>query len=221
VRLENAPPERLVAMLRSSERDARPRPECPPPDRLWDAARGELPARETRSIVSHTAACASCSADWRLALELGRDAGAAVAARSSSRTAPRLALLVAATLAGAAILVTWRGLERPEPSGFRTGPRGGAVRALIGDRAPLPRDAFVLRWEAPSPGSTYAVEVASEDLRPLFSCSELESPEIRVPRAALGSVPAGGIVIWRVRASLPGGRVVASPAFLATVVGAP
>jgi hypothetical protein len=61
----------LSAALRAAGEHARPREDCPAPDRIWAAVQLELPADERAAIIDHTVACPSCAEAWRLAMELG------------------------------------------------------------------------------------------------------------------------------------------------------
>src|SRR4051812_2166144 len=55
--------------------DDSPAPEdCPSPETIWSAVRGELPPQALREAVDHTARCAACAEDWRLAVEVNRQA---------------------------------------------------------------------------------------------------------------------------------------------------
>jgi len=47
-----------------------PGPGCPEPERLWSAARGELPAEVVRPLVRHLVECGACAEAWRLAREV-------------------------------------------------------------------------------------------------------------------------------------------------------
>jgi len=51
-----------------------PAPDCPSPETIWSAVRGELPPQTLREVVEHTARCAACAEDWRLAVEVNRQA---------------------------------------------------------------------------------------------------------------------------------------------------
>ncbi|ANM29840.1 hypothetical protein ABI59_10005 [Acidobacteria bacterium Mor1] len=88
------------------------------------------------------------------------------------------------------------------------------IRSSLGDDTPLPRGAFVLRWEGTPEGSIYAVEVGTPDLRSLDRAAGLVDAEYRVPVERLESVEAGGSVAWRVEATLPDGRQITSVTFI-------
>lgn len=62
--------DRLRAAFGSSSDGAVSAADCPRPDRIWAAARGEAGRAETRRLVDHTISCAACAEDWRLAREL-------------------------------------------------------------------------------------------------------------------------------------------------------
>src|SRR5690349_316952 len=67
--------ERLRAAFATP--DVAPNPKtCPAPETIWAAVRGELPPRELREVVEHTAVCAACAEDWRLAVEIEKQTAA-------------------------------------------------------------------------------------------------------------------------------------------------
>jgi putative zinc finger protein len=70
-------PREIASMRRAFRRSAAPpKPEsCPAPATIWAALHGELSLSEVRRIVDHTADCAACAEDWRLALALEDEAG--------------------------------------------------------------------------------------------------------------------------------------------------
>ena len=54
----------LARMRRAFASLSQPAPEpaaCPPPEKIWEAVRGELPPAQTREIVTHMAACPACA----------------------------------------------------------------------------------------------------------------------------------------------------------------
>jgi hypothetical protein len=63
--------ERIADALRRAGEDARPRPDCPPPERLWGAVKAELPRSERLAILDHTTECPACAEAWRIAMTLG------------------------------------------------------------------------------------------------------------------------------------------------------
>lgn len=207
-----------------------PAPEaCPAPEKIWEAVCGELPPGEVEAIVEHTAVCASCAEDWRLA-------GALQTAEPAVSTAPAPAgvvrygpwqrvrtyvLAAAAALAVAVVGIQVYQAQQPDQgaAGYREGQQD-AIQSRIADGAFLPRDRFLLRWSAPAAagaGATYDVEVSTEDLRIVSSAEDLRTPELQVPASALAGLPTGSRLLWKVEADLPDGRHLSSPTFVTTI----
>lgn len=200
-----------------------PRPDaCPPPERIWRAARGELGPRDVRGVVEHVAACGECAEAWRLARAFEEEAAGeegaarpvAPAARRPARFAP-WAAAAAAALALVAGGLWWS--ERPTGPAPETVYRQGAevtIHSEVPEGRALPRDHAVLTWSGAPDGSTYDLSVSTEDLRALDRAEGLEEPEYTVPAKAFDGVAQGAKVLWRVEAHLPDGRTVASPTFV-------
>ena len=186
-----------------------PSPGCPDPETLRRAVALELPVDERRSLVRHVGGCALCAETWRLAVALGdapRRIAPAVPRRIGSGTRLALAAACLATVA----LLGWYAVRRE--GGREETMRAGepSVRSVLREGQALPREDFRLRWTPGPEGTIYDVEVATADLRLLSRAMALTSPEYRVPADALEGVPAGTTIAWRVEATLPDGRVVAS-----------
>jgi hypothetical protein len=187
-------------------------------DRVWRAVSGELPAEERREIVERVAADPACAEAWRVARELqeiqseGLPAVVTVQPRSWSRTWVGLAAVL---VAGVAIGI-YQIPRAPAPDSFRTQSRY-LVESPIPTDAPLPRDAFVLRWTPGPDGSRYQVRVTTDDLRVLTAASDVTAAEFRVPVDLLSSLAPGSRVFWQVVASLPGGESVSSQTFVVRI----
>jgi hypothetical protein len=205
-----------------------PRPtECPPPEQIWRAARGELGTREVRGVVEHVAACGECAEAWRLARALGDEAGEegvepapAAGGRPILRPGP-WAAAAAAVLALFAAGLWWSGrpgeARRPEPAPvYRQGTEVAIRSEVPADRA-LPRDHAELAWSGAPDGSIYDVTVSTEDLRTLEQADDLEEARYTIPEKAFESLSPGDKVLWRVEAHLPDGRTVASPTFVTAI----
>jgi len=178
-----------------SER-ARPREDCPEPDHLWAAVRGELPARVRRELVNHISTCAACAEAWRLARELApAPAVDAVAERRPSWLGPLSGIRWSwsyATLAGAAAAVLISVAIAPHFMG--PGPQGppGLRAPLVMPSPPGLRAPVIL----PSPGTSDA-RLPKLSQPPQVRRRELPVPE-SVPDSAAdhsveGAVP-GGLV---------------------------
>ena len=208
----------LRSAFASQADDAVPRGDCPEPAALFDAATGAAPRARFVEVVEHTVGCGSCAESWRLAVALDREIGQpATAVWSRSTRMGFVALAAAAAIVMAvAIPVLMDRSSRPTSTAWRSGERL-TIASLHPEDQPLPREALVLRWSEPAPGSRYTILVANVRLEPLISRDDLPRPEFPVPATALEALPAGAKVYWRVTATLPDGRIVTSPTFIATL----
>jgi anti-sigma factor RsiW len=219
--------QRLRAAFAALAEGAPPRPDCPEPERIWDAIAGELAAAETRRVVEHTASCPSCAEAWRLAWELERSAReelagvsqAGVGRAETSRWAlPRggwrwVTAVAAVLLALAGVRLWWTPPVDGPPAEFR-GPTIGTIRSLLDDGAPLPRAELRLRWEAPAGAARYEVLVTTEALEVISTARELGTPEYQVPETQLEDLPSGARILWQVEALLEDGSSALSPTFV-------
>jgi len=204
---------------------AAPDPEsCPPPETIWAAVRGELPPRELREVVGHTAVCAACAEDWRLAAELVRQETVAVETAPGKvlqgRFGVRRAWMAAAALAAGLLIAV--GLYRTgafgpgQPPAYREA-ESESIHSLLAQGQPLPRQGAVLRW-SPVPGAeSYDVRLSTEDLRLVFTVQSLKSASYPVPESALTSLPANTKLLWQVDAVFPDGTRRSSPTFSASL----
>lgn len=208
--------ERFVAPPRGAATGA----DCPDADRIWRAARGELPFAETSALLDHVAACAACTVAWRLAREQAV-ADPVVVGSASPRTLPWRWAAAAVVLVAVSGLALREWSRRGEEAGALRSTAETAIRAAVPDGAALPRSAFVLRWSGGPAGTRYTVLVTDERLAPVAEAANLDRTELRVPEASLAPLPAGARVLWQVKAVYPDGTRVASPTFVNRVEGAP
>lgn len=192
---------------------------CPQIERIWMAARDELPRGEFRALVDHAAECPACAAAWRLAREIATEGGSVEAPAPLSRTpwhrfAP-VAAAAAIVVLGVLVAYPWPWGPAPVPA-YRA-QKAETIRSLIGDDALLSRRNCVLRWSPGPDGATYGVNVTDADLAPLASARHLDREEFVVPEAALSRVAPGERILWQIVAVLPGGREVVSPTFAARI----
>jgi hypothetical protein len=202
---------------------------CPDPAELWAAARGEAAPDRLRWIVGHTARCASCAEDWRLArhVERGREeriSSIAAAPRQSGSPFParftRLAAAAALVLA-AGVGALWVAQGRlGDLGGQQVAERGEAasIEALTPEDEPLPRTDPVLRWRGPesAPGveeARYDLTVTTERARILHRAERLRETEYRLPAEAIGGLRSGTVLLWQVEATLPDGSRVSSATY--------
>ncbi|HVP60341.1 MAG TPA: hypothetical protein VMT11_07270 [Myxococcaceae bacterium] len=206
----------------ASRPPASPGPECPPSDAIWEAVAGNRGEEEVRTMLAHSLGCPDCSALWRLAREL-RSAGETGATPSAKvaplwRAGPARWLVGAGALAAAAAVAV---VLLPRTGHRQTSPviRGAEDTVLEPDPASrtLDRKHPVLRWTGAPEGSRYTVVVSTRDLTVLYRKSGLATPEVEIPVESFVGVPAGGEVVWRVEAIVPGGRRISSGAFLSRV----
>jgi hypothetical protein len=213
-----------------------PGEDCPEPEMLWDAVRGELPPEELKEVVDHTARCAVCAESWRLAVELTSETGVADVGEDAETTSVlparevdedgfwsswlQVAALVA-VLAGAGWVVRntdWL----PGTGGPDTAVRGGddtGITALTPQNRALSRDGLTLRWTAPATPSRpgvgegalrYEVEViwvGEAASTVVFRARDLERTELAIPPEALANLPADAVILWTVTARLDGEQV--------------
>ncbi|HEV8582257.1 MAG TPA: zf-HC2 domain-containing protein [Thermoanaerobaculia bacterium] len=203
---------------------AAPNPEsCPAPETIWAAVRGELPPRELREVVDHTAVCAACAEDWRLAAELIRESSAAPAAVPGKVLQGRFGrwrpLTAAAALAAGLLIAV--GIYRlgdfgPKQPTYREA-ESTAIRSLMPADQPLPRQGAVLRWSPVAGAESYDVRVSTEDLRLVLTAESRKEPSYAIPESALSSLAPGTKLLWQVDAVLPDGSRRSSPTFSAVV----
>ena len=121
---------------------------------------------------------------------------------------PLAAAVMAATVVAAVGLGVWRpwSPEAPPP-GQRAGDEARVLRSRVEAESALPREAFVLSWEAEPPwrDARFSVVVTTEDLTPVAEVHGLEETSHRVPAEALADLPSGARLFWRVEAVRPDG----------------
>jgi hypothetical protein len=211
--------ERLRAALRALGEEARPREDCPPPERLWGAVRAELSVDERHEVVDHVAGCLSCAEAWRLAVEIDPEPRPTAQApvvpwlASIFTWRPLVPLAAAVVVAFTAGVVLFRAPEAPREPGYReAGP--GAIRSLLPEVEPVSRAAFRLRWSPGPEGTRYDVRVTTESLDPVASAQGLTEPSFLVPEPLLLSLRAGSRLLWQVQMRLPDGERRDSPTFI-------
>ena len=190
--------------------------DCPHPERLWAAVRGELPDAERDALLDHVAVCAACAEDWRLAAELARErrAGEAPVVPLRRPWTRQVRFLVPAAAAACLLVVVGVVFEerREERQTFAMrGDEQGAIRPLVAGA--LPRERCLLRWEGPE-GALYDVRVTTDDLlREVAVARRLERRELLVPAAKLAGLPPGSKLFWHVTAVRADGEQIGSETF--------
>jgi Putative zinc-finger len=200
---------------------AAPDPErCPAPETIWAAVRGELPPRELRQVVEHTAVCEACAEDWRLAAELERQSASAAAApvRVLQGRFGRWRPLAAAAALAAGLLIAVgiysSGALSPRQPTYREA-EGETIRSLLAENQALPRHGAVLRWSRVPGAESYDVRISTEDLRLVLTAQGQKAPSYPIPESALASLAPGSKLLWQVDAVFPDGSRRSSRTFTA------
>jgi hypothetical protein len=213
--------DRIRELFAALPPDAAPTEDCPEPERIWRAVRGELAGDAFRGIADHTIACPYCTNAWRLARDVASGAGLVREQEParSVKTRPGVAWWMAAAAAAVVAFVALT-LELRRPSHPTVGEpayRAGveqAVRSLVPEGAKLPRERFVLRWTGPE-GARYDLQVATEELSVLVEARGLAETEHRVAPGRLAELEPGATIVWQVEAVLPDGSRLTSVSFAA------
>lgn len=205
--------------------DTAPDPEtCPAPEAIWNAVRGELPPRELREVVEHTAACAACAEDWRLAVEVEKQSTVATRTEEPApftgnvirgrfgawRTWTAAAALAAGLLIAVGLYRTG-GFGPQEPT-YREAP-SAAIHSLLAEGQALPRKGAVLRWSPLAGAASYDVRISTDDLTLVDTAQGQMKAEYRIPDKALTALPAGTKLLWQVEAVFSDGTRQSSPTF--------
>lgn len=189
--------------------------QCPEPERIWAALRGDLPAPERRDLVLHTARCPACAEDFRLAADLLEEAGERMPEVRDEPVPIRtrwLSGLAAAAAVLVAVGLVWRLGEAPPQPVHRTGEEA-LVHSLLEPGQALPRDHFLLRWSGPE-GARYTVSVTTyPDLELVVRAHSLEATELLIAAKDLAPLAPGARLLWQVEAVLPDGTRLDAPAF--------
>jgi len=177
---------------------APPAADCPAPETIWAAVHGELPPGPLRDVIDHTATCAACAEEWRLAVEMEREEKRAVAPSPRPRRWARLAPYLAAA---AAVVLLVVGLPHVKHQGGHN-PRGQKpVVLLLDDGQELPRSHCLLRWLGPQ-GATYEVEVRTRVGETVARKQGLTATQYLVPESSLAAVRSGTRLECQVTATL-------------------
>lgn len=211
-----------VERLRRAFAEPGPAPDpddCPSPETIWEAVRGELPPDEIRAVVEHTATCPACAEDWRIAAAFEEELRA-LRSETEEAAAPQPAIAWRRMwiAAAAALVLTVLGLQtrswlgENQPPAYRN-EGSTAIRTLVPEGAALPRQAFDLKW-SPVPGAlSYDLLVSTETLQTVADARGLTAPQYRIPESALADLSSGTKLYWHVEAALPEGGRVASRTF--------
>ena len=175
---------------------------CPPADRIFSAASGELDPAELEPLLDHVSACAECTGSWRLARELlddRPDSAVVVPAAARFRRPAGIAGLAAAAALVLAVGVNWNaGPPVPEAPVYRGPERPAAIENRTA--AELPASAVTLRWRSDTAWPSYSVQLMDDSLDTLWSAQDISATEVAVPDEVLSTLPAGVLLLWQVQA---------------------
>jgi hypothetical protein len=206
--------------------DAKPTVDCPESERLWSAARGELPPRELESVGLHIVGCAACGEAWRFAVEMLREAGESVGAERAQvvGTARPTARWMNWSLAAAATVLlafvgvqVWNSSFRPRDSDFRSVEEPRGVRSLVPEDSRISRTDFVLRWTPGPEASLYTVRLTTEEYEPVVTAEGLTQAELAVSPEELEPFAPGTRLLWQVEVFSPDGERIVSDTFFVEV----
>jgi len=202
------------------------RPEFNHPEELlpW-LVNGTLEGEELRRVEEHLRSCLTCRREVDELRRLRREIQAAsdvspsetpglerlLAEVEAERPRPRsrrwfrpwqpmLAAAVLAAVVGIGVWPPWN--QQGPPITERAGVDAEVLRPLVGAEEALPRQVFVLRWQAVPEWreARFSVIVTAEDLTPVVEVHGLEVTEYQVPPEALAALPPGSRLFWRVQA---------------------
>ena len=145
------------AFSRLSE-TAIPRGDCPAPEQIWYAKRGELGAEERQHLIDHVSGCPVCAEAWRIAHELQESARSGKSGQRNYRRHLRwaAAILICVGL----VLVLGRLSDVGQEHALRNAPES-EIQSLIPAGTSLQRAHFLLRWTPGLEGSRYDLTVTT------------------------------------------------------------
>lgn len=191
---------------RSGQSD-QPEGGCPAAATIWEAVHGELPPDRLREVVEHTARCAACALEWRLARELSPERQAndnippAALPRRRVATWPRVAALAAGLLLAVSLPLLWKDADEPAVRGVA----GSAVSFELLTPT-LARENPELRWGPPlPPGATYDLTVTAGDTQLVYE-EGLHEAIYLLPAEKLAGLPPGTRLSCRVKITLSDGQ---------------
>ena len=136
--------------------------------------------------------------------------------RRTQRSVPRAFLALAALLMVAVGFQVYRTWTAETPPPIVRGEEQAALRSLVEDGESLPREEFVLRWQAAElwQDATFSVYLTTADLRTLYEARGLDAASVEIPAEALADVASGDRLLWRVEAVRPDGASERSKTFV-------
>lgn len=190
--------------------------ECPDAEQVWLSARRRLEPERNEEILLHVAKCPACAMSWRIAQDMERKPAEAQPSRPARRWQPYWTGLAAAAVIVVAVGfgIFFRPGQVVEQETPYRAQEGVWLQSQLDEAAVLPRDGFVVSWEAGPEGTVYSVLVTSASLEVLAEGVGISTNEFKVPAEALAALPPGSEVLWQVSANLPDGRFVESESYI-------
>ncbi len=193
--------------------------DCPDPEQIWSAVRGELPPERFGELADHAATCPMCALAWQQGEKASDEVGRPAVQAGPKPWRAWYGLAAAAVLVMAAALVMqFRGTgigPVTSPPEYRA-PVEETLLSEIPANAVLSRADCTLVWSGPE-GATFNLQVATADFEILHRDFGLTAGSFTVPAAAIESIPPGGVILWQVEAVLPDGTRQPSRTFKVTL----
>ena len=122
--------------------------DCPPAERIWEAARGRLTVEERLAVIDHVTQCPACVEAWRLARNIEGD----LPRWAASPVAPVWQMWPGAVAAAAVVVLALGLFLVPAVPPIDRDPPAARLEIATPEDAVLSRDAFVLRWRPGAAG---------------------------------------------------------------------
>lgn len=144
----------LRAAFEALSKDAAFTDACPPADRLWAGARGELKPPEVEALALHLAECGACAEAWRVAKDFGTPAVLAAPARGFDWKLPAAAMIVLA--AGVSLFYVTRPVGTPISPTIASVPPAPPAFVLPIEKAPIKVSSrYALTWRGTGDGKAF------------------------------------------------------------------
>ena len=211
--MRELPQDSLLVALRASMPE-RPTGDCPSPETLRAASRGELGAGALEAVAQHVFTCEGCAEDLSAsaALMAEADGQPGLAMRGGVR-GRKFALAGLAALAAGLLLILLR-----SPSHRTENIRGSAIEDPVRSSprqvssAAQRKSGATLAWSAVEGAVRYEVRISTEGLELLDHASVAGRTTYPIP-APVAERGRGEPLLWQVEAVLAGGGKASSPTF--------
>jgi hypothetical protein len=173
---------------------------CPDADELAALAVGQTANRER--IADHVVSCRQCGADYRILLELHKEASPPLRPRASALAWLAVASVVLAAAAGA-LLVLRAGRGAGGEEAIRGTAAGRiAISVVPAAGATLGEPPARLAWPGQKSAEGYRVKLFGASGETLWESERISTPSIDIPPAAL-SFGSGRSYFWTVEVETP------------------